>query len=156
MQSVFVLGRSIHNNILLTHEIMHKFRTKTGKTAWAIKLDMEKAYDGLEWDFIRKCFQELGFHSTWIKWIMEAISSVSYSIMVNDIRNGLVIPSRGIRQGKPLSLYIFIICMEVFTQSLLREATTHRSGIGVKIYPQSTIILCLFFADDCLLFCKAQ
>ena len=55
-QSAFILGRSIHDNILLTHEIMHKFNRCKGKMCWAtIKLDLEKAYDRIEWDFIRRC-----------------------------------------------------------------------------------------------------
>jgi len=64
-QAAFVPGRSIDDNILLTHEIMHKFKNLKTKTAWtAIKLDMEKANDRIEWDFILKCLQELGFHPT--------------------------------------------------------------------------------------------
>ena len=84
VRSAFVPGVSTRDNILLTHEIMHEFKNSTSKTAWTtIKLDMEKAYHRLEWDFILKCFQEMGFHPTWNKWIMEAISSVSYSIMIH-------------------------------------------------------------------------
>ena len=76
---------------------MLKFKNNSSKTAQiAIKLDMEKAYDGLEWDFIPKCFQEMGFHPTWNNWIMEAISSISYSIMINDTPNGFIFPLRGI------------------------------------------------------------
>ena len=56
LQSILVPSRSIHDNILLTHEIMHKFKNMRTKTAWtAIKIDMEKAYDKVEWDFILKC-----------------------------------------------------------------------------------------------------
>jgi len=55
-QSAFTRGRSIHDNILLSHEILHKFKECKEKTAWvAMKLDMEMAYDRLEWDFIDKC-----------------------------------------------------------------------------------------------------
>ena len=62
-QSVFVPRRSIYDNILLTHEIMHKFKNLKTKATWvAIKLDMEKAYDRIEWDFILKCLQEIGFY----------------------------------------------------------------------------------------------
>jgi len=58
VQSAFILGRSIHDNILFTHEIMHKFKLIKGKAAWvALKLDMEKAYGRLEWDFIYACLQ---------------------------------------------------------------------------------------------------
>jgi len=77
------------------------------KQAWvALKIDMEKAYDRLEWDFIIQCFRELGFHPKWVSWIKECISTFSYSILVNGVPYGLIKPSRGVRQGDPLSLYI--------------------------------------------------
>jgi len=117
---------------------------------------MEKAYDRIEWDFILKCLQELGFHFTWNSWIKQCISSVSYSLIVNDKPHGLFIPTSGIRQGDPLSPYLFIICMEALNNMLLKEAFSPRSGIGVKICPASVKISCLLFADDCLLFCKAN
>ena len=94
---------------------MHKFKNMKGKSAWvALKLDMEKAYDILEWDFTLKCLQQFRFQSAWNKHIMKCITSVLYSVIVNDEPNGLIIPTRGIRQGDPLSLYIFILCMENF------------------------------------------
>lgn len=110
-QSAFVPGRSIHDNILLTHESMYKFKNLKTKTAWtAIKLNPEKACDRIEWDFILKCLQELDFHPTWNSWIKQCTSSVSYSIIVNDEPNGLFIPTRGIRKGDPLSLiYLFYV-----------------------------------------------
>ena len=115
---------------------------------------MEKAYDRVEWDFILKCLQELGFHPTWNSWIKQCISSVSYSIIVNDEPNGLFIPTRGIRQGDPLSPYLFILYMEALNNMLLKEANAPRSGMGVKICPSSVKISYLLFADNCLLFCK--
>ena len=64
-QGAFILGRSIHD--LITHEIMHKFKMTKGKSAWAaIMLDMEKAYDKLEWYFIFACLTQMGFHQQWI------------------------------------------------------------------------------------------
>ena len=89
MQSAFISGRSIHDNILLSHEIMHKFKKLKSKTSWvAIRLDMEKAYDRMEWDFILKCFEEIGFHQRWNNWIKKCISFVSYLVIVNDEPNG--------------------------------------------------------------------
>ena len=136
---------------------MHKFKKSKGKQAWvALKLDMEKAYDRLEWPFIRKCLEQLGFHSKWIHWIMECIMTISYSLLVNDEPSGLIQPTRGIQQGDPLSPYIFILCMEALSTALLKESDTPKTGIGIKISPQSKRIPCLLFADDCLLFCKAD
>ena len=72
-------------------------------------MDVEKAYDRLEWDYIRKCLEIYDFHSTWIKWIIECITSVSYSLLVNNEPSGLIKPYKGIRQGDPLSTYIYIM-----------------------------------------------
>jgi len=83
-QSAFVPGSAIHDNILITHEIMHKFKHTRGKTAWfTLKLDMKKAYDRLEWNFIEICMQRFGFHSKWIRWLMECIKTTSYSVLIN-------------------------------------------------------------------------
>jgi len=128
-----------------------------GKQAWvALKLDMEKAYDRLEWPFVRQCLQQLGFHSKWIHWIMECITSVSYSILVNDKPTGLIRPTRGIRQSDPLSPYLFILCMEALSTTLLKESSQPKTGIGIKISTGMERFPCLLFADDCLLFCKAD
>ena len=97
-QSAFIPTRSIHDNILLTHEILHKFKNCKGKTAWAaLKIDIKKAYDRLEWDFITKCLQELGFHPQWIHWILTCVSSVSYSLLNDGEPKGFFHPTRCIR-----------------------------------------------------------
>ena len=102
---------------------MYKFKNLKTKQAWsAPKIDMNKAYDWLEWNFIIECFMELGFHSKWVSLIKKCISRVSYSLIVNGERCGFIKPSRGIRQGDPLSLCIFIICLELLSLSLLKEA----------------------------------
>jgi len=156
-QSAFVEGRAIHDNILITHEIMHKFKQAKGKTAWvALKIDMEKAYDRLEWDFIEQCLKKFGFHSIWIKWIMECIDTISYSLLVNDEPTGLFCPMRRIRQGDPLSPYLFIMCMEALNSTLSQAAKQNKTGIGIKIANGLDRIPCLLFTDDCLLFCKAD
>lgn len=66
LQIVFVPHRDIHDNILIAHETFSAFHKKGEKQVMAIKLEMEKAYDRLEWDFARKCFQDLGFPNRWI------------------------------------------------------------------------------------------
>ena len=152
-QSAFIPGRSIHDNILITHEIMHKFKSLNGKAVWvALKLDMETTYDRLEWDFILKCLQEFGFHPTWNKWIMECIASDS--ILINGEPNGFINTIRGIRQGDQLSPYIFILCMEALSHSLIIASLRPKAGIIIKICPRMNKISYLLFADDCLLFCK--
>ena len=157
VQSAFIPGRSIHENILLTHEIMHKFRKIKGQQAWvALKLDMKKAYDRLEWPFIKRCLEQLGFHPKWIQWIMKCITSVSYSLLVNDEPSGFILPTRRIRQGHLLSPYIFILRMEALSNVLFNESLQPKTGIELKLSTETEWISCLLFADDCLLFCKAN
>ena len=150
-------GHSIHDNILITHEIMHKFKNLKGKATWvALKLDIEKTYDRLEWDFIEECLYRLGFHEIWIKWIIECITTVFYSLVINDEPTGHLRPSRGIRQGDPLLPYIFIMCMEVFSTALINAAQKPRTGLGIKLTTGGERIPCLLFAEDYLLFCRAD
>ena len=81
LQGAFAPRRLINDNIMLAYEILHSFKKKKGKASYmAVKLDMEKAYDRLEWDFIKVILTRLGFHPKWIGWVMECISTVSYSV----------------------------------------------------------------------------
>jgi len=155
-QSAFILHRTIHDNILIAHEIVNKFKHFKGKKGYvALKLDMEKAYDRIEWDFLLSCLQQLGFHDTWIRWIQECISTVSYSLLINNEPQGFFQPTRGLRQGDPLSPYLFIICMDVLARTLQNHSLNVKTGIGIKLAPAASCIPCLLFADDSLLFCKA-
>ena len=115
---------------------------------------MEKAYDRIEWDFLWQCLHAMGFPDQWIVWIRECVSNVSYSLKINGCTTPWFRPSRGLRQGDPLSPYLFILCMEAFVMKLSQSASTPGSGIGFKIQPNTPIIPCLLFADDCLLLCK--
>ena len=78
----------------------------------AMKLDMSKAYDRVEWNFLIKIMEMMGFHSKWIRWIYECVSTVSFSIMVNGEPRGHIVPSRELRQKDPLSPYLFLLCSE--------------------------------------------
>jgi len=156
-QSAFVPERSIHDNILIAHEIMNKFRHYKGKKGFvALKIDMEKAYDRIEWDFLLACLRQLGFNEIWIDWITECISTVSYSMVINGEPCGFFKPSRGLRQGDPLSPYLFLICMNVLAQRLYDHSVDPKTGLGIKIAPAARRIPCLFFADDSLIFCKTS
>lgn len=132
-QSAFVAGRAISDNVLITHEILHYLRTSTARKhcSMAVKTDMSKAYDRLEWSFLRDVMTQMGFHPVWVRWIMECVSSVSYSFLINGSAQGSVVPSRGIRQGDPLSPYLFILCSEVLS-GLCR--TLQKKGDIVTIF----------------------
>lgn len=147
----------ISDNILTAYEVLHSMKISKAKNngSMAIKLDMSKAYDRLEWNFIRAVMEKLGFNATWVSWIMQCITSASYAVLINGEAKGFIRPTRGIRQGDPLSPYLFILCAEVLS-CLLFKAEERDEFHGIKIYRGAPSVNHLFFADDSLIFCGAN
>lgn len=152
-QSAFVKGRAISDNVLITHEILHYLQHSKAKVrcSMAIKTDMSKAYDRIEWGFLRNVLIRFGFHETWVSWIMTCVTSISYSYLINGAAQGKFIPSRGIRQGDPLSPYLFILCTEVLS-GLCKKAQLQGDVVGVKVARNCPAINHLLFADDTMFF----
>ena len=156
LQGAFVPERLIQDNILIAHEVFHSFRNKSGREGWiAIKLDMEKTYDRLEWGYILPTLVKLGFSPVWINWIRSCITSTSFSVLVNGIPGDRFFPSRGIRQGDPLSPYLFILCAEVLARELSQASNCPEKLIGVSLGRSKVRIPFLTFADDTMIFAKA-
>lgn len=121
------------------------------KGNFALKLDISKAYDRVEWNFLAGMMTHLGFHADWIILIMRCVCSVSYSMSLNGSNGEWFLPSRGLKQGDSLSPYLFLICAEGFS-TLIRESKHKGLMSGASIGRERLSINHLFFADDCILF----
>uniref|UniRef100_A0A2N9GYK3 Reverse transcriptase domain-containing protein n=1 Tax=Fagus sylvatica TaxID=28930 RepID=A0A2N9GYK3_FAGSY len=119
-------GRLITDNVLVAFETLHHMHhNKIGREgAMAMKLDMSKAYDRVEWSYLEQIMKKMGFHQKWIGLMTECISSVSYSILINGEPHGNIHPSRGLRQGDPLSPYLFLLCAEDDSLLFAKATTT--------------------------------
>ncbi|GMI84866.1 hypothetical protein HRI_002155900 [Hibiscus trionum] len=156
-QAAFVQGRNITDNILIAHEIIHSINTGTSKSSRgaALKLDMEKAFDRVEWSFLENVMTRMGFASSWVSLIMRCISSVSFTVKVNNSFSPLFRPQRGLRQGDPLSPFLFLFCTQGLS-AFLDDAKQQGLLPGLGACKHGPKVNHLLFADDCLVFLNSN
>lgn len=155
-QSAFVEGRLLTDNALIAFELNNYMKRKTqGSNGIAgLKIDISKAYDRLEWDFLRNMMHRFGFNEVCINIVMGLVCSVSYGFIHDGDVFGNVMPSRGLRQGDPISPYLYIMCVEGLSAIIRRN---EEAGLlhGCTISRGAPEISHLLFADDSYFFFKA-
>jgi hypothetical protein len=121
-QSAFVPGRLITDNALLAFECLHfmEHGTSTNSSFCVYKLDLSKAYDRVDWHFLESTMHKMGFSHRWIQWIMACVTTVSYSIKFNGTLLEAFSPFRGLRQGDPLSPFLFLLMADGLSALLQR------------------------------------
>jgi len=155
-QSAFIPGRLITDNVLIAYEIFHSMLNQSHRNrSMAIKIDMSKVYDRVEWPFLRKVMLKLGFKQVWVDMVMACVESATFSFLINGEPQGMVKSYRGLRQGDPISPYLFLLVTEGLI-GLLRKAESTGSIQGHLVCRGAPPISHLLFAYDSIFFCKAS
>ena len=152
-QSAFMTKRLITNNVLKAFENMHHIsQKKNGKVGeMALKLDMSKAYDWVEWECLENIMLKMGFHRQWVDLMVRFFHSVGYSIKFNSKPWGVIHPTKGLHLGDPLLPHLFLSCAESLSV-LIRQAVECGAIKGIAACATGPAISHLFFVDDSLIF----
>ena len=113
------------------------------------KVDFEKAYDHVNWDFLDLVLEKKGFGARWRTWMRGCISSANFSIMINEKPRGRFGASRGLRQGDPLSPFLFILVADILGR-MMDKAVSIGEVKGFKVGREEVVVSHLQFADDTL------
>lgn len=119
-----------------------------------IKVDLEKAYDRLGWNFIRDTLRRAGFEEKWVQNVMGCMETSRLSLLWNGKQQEWIHPRRGVRQGDALSPYLFVLCVDRLSH-LIKQAVHEGRWKGVRLSRTGPLLTHLFFADDLVLFAEA-
>ncbi|GJU49071.1 RNA-directed DNA polymerase, eukaryota, reverse transcriptase zinc-binding domain protein [Tanacetum coccineum] len=131
------------------------YMSKNKVARCAFKVDIQKAYDTVSWEFLETCLLKFGIHKVMVGWIMVCLKSVSFSVCVNGESHRFFKAKRGLRQGDPVSPYLFTIVMEVFTLMLKRQINNEKR-FKYHWGCRNMEIVNLCFADDLMMFCHGD
>ncbi|GKC52346.1 hypothetical protein Tco_1075091 [Tanacetum coccineum] len=154
-QSAFIPGRRISDNILITQEVMHSYHKKKGPPRCAFKIDIQNAYDTVDWRFLEHILIRFRFHNTMVRWIRACVSSTSFSLSINGNIHGYFKGKRGLRQGDPLSPYLFTLVMEILTLILKRRVYMSDS-FRFHHHCEEIQLINVCFVDDLFIFARGD
>lgn len=148
-QSAFVKDRLLIENLLLATELVKDYHKDTISGRCAIKIDISKAFDSVQWSFLKNVLLALDFPPEFVHWVMLCVTTASFSVQVNGELAGYFQSSRGLRQGCSLSPYLFVISMDVLSKML--DQATEAKQIGYHPRCKSIGLSHLSFADDLMI-----
>lgn len=149
-QSAFVKDRLLMENVLLALELVKNYHNDSITERCAMKIDVSKAFDSVQWSFLLTVLAALNFPEKFITWIKKCIELASFSVQINGELAGYFNSKRGLRQGCALSPYLFIVCMQVLSKLLDKAAIEKK--IGYHPYCKDINLTHISFADDVLVF----
>jgi hypothetical protein len=155
-QNAFIGGRQLLDSVLIANECVDG-QIQSGEPGLLCKLDLAKACDHVNWDFLLYLLHRCGFGEKWRAWIRLYISAVRFSVLVNGTPLGFFNSSRGLRQGDPLSPFLFVVVMEALSRMLsaaLGQGNLTGFSVGSR-EPEALVVNHLMFVDDTLIFCGA-
>nr|GFC81710.1 RNA-directed DNA polymerase, eukaryota, reverse transcriptase zinc-binding domain protein [Tanacetum cinerariifolium] len=147
IQSAFVTDRQILDSPFILNKVVHWCKNKK-KQSMIFKVDFEKAYDSVRWDFIDDIFRRFGFGEKWCKWIQSCLYSSRGSVLVNGSPTKEFLFYKGLKQDDPLYPFLFILVMKSLHVSFQRVVDAGLFN-GIKL-DSSLQILHLFYADDAI------
>lgn len=153
-QGAFVQNRSIVSNILICQEIVRNYNRANSAARCLMKVDLRKAYDSVEHSFVESVLLGIGFPLVFVNRLMTCISTAQFSILVNGEPYGYFRGRKGLRQGDPVSPYVFVIVMEYLSRLLSRLDADNR--FSYHLHCKEIKLKHLSFADDLMFFSKAD
>lgn len=153
-QSAFVQGRLLMENVLLASELVKDYHKEIVSPRCVMKIDISKAFDSVQWEFVLHSLRALGFPEKYVHWIQLCIASPSFSVQVNGDLAGYFQSSRGLRQGCSLSPYLFVLCMNVLSWKINKAVDERKFKFHPGCSKLSLTHLC--FADDLMVFVEGS
>ncbi|PNX56602.1 ribonuclease H, partial [Trifolium pratense] len=153
-QAAFVPGQHIHDHILLAYELIRGYSRKGGTPKCMLQLDLQKAYDTVDWHALQHILREVGLPNQFVRWIMLGVTSVSYKFNIHGKHTSFMKARRGLRQGDPISPLLFVVVMEYLHRTLQRLTKVPDFNFHSKC--ENLSIINLSFADDLLIFTRGD
>ncbi|XP_062119661.1 uncharacterized protein LOC133834159 [Humulus lupulus] len=153
-QGAFIKNRLLAHNILIFQDLLKGYTRKNISARCIMKIDLSKAYDTVDWQFVADLLKGLCFPSRFIHWVLVFLKGTSYSLMLNGQLHGTFRGENGLRQGDPISPLLFVLIMEYLTRLLLQ--TSKQKGFGFHPLCKHVNLVNLCFADDLVIFCKGN